>query len=934
MKNLITLSLAIFLTTVLTAQGSTLAKIAVVQDEGNWINMLPDTRITPDEFFNQFLDDLGLDGNYDFELVDLSEDELGYFHYRYQETFKGYPVEGAGFILHVKDGFVSHGNGEIVRGIQSGGQLLLEYEEGLAIAKNYTEASQFYWENPEMEELIKRIKKDENATFFPQAKLVYADSDFGQDGKKYELTWKYELYTSQPDGRETVFVDASTGNVLFALEGCHHGSVEGTAETRYSGVQSIIADSISATEYRLIDSTRGGGIETYDMNQQVDDYSLAVDFFDDDNYWNNANAELNDAATDAHWGAEMFYDYFLLELGRDSYDNNGSPVINYVHYDENYFNAFWNGLYATYGDGSGNPLTSIDVVAHEFTHGVTEYTAGLIYQNESGALNESFSDIFGTAVENYGMGQDANWIMGVENFALRDISNPNAFGDPDTYQGVSWYNGAGDNGGVHINSGVQNFWFYLLSNGGVGTNDNGDDYDVDSIGMSKAAAIAYRNLSTYLMPGSGYSDARQGSIQAAEDLYGSCSDEVLAVASAWYAVGIGSADITPDLQVVEVLSPLNSSCDLGTEEQISMAFRLNPSGCGLTLEAGDEIQVSYQVNSEDPIVETIVLTEIISDGDILTHDFQTPADLSEPDQYFIDYTVIYSEDLTPLNDEISNHKLTNPLILQGGSILEFDNFNAKDSIYVVEGANAEAKISSSAANTGSKGFLMHSYGASVNNVSVLASEEGNFSSNPDFRSRVCSCVDLSGWEEAYLNFDLRQTYSEIYADDLGLDIDFMIALRVLVDDQQVGEQFHPTSNYDDPYLTHVMEMNEFAGTSFTLCFESVNFINEEEDDGNEGDKTTLDNIYFSQSGPTGLTYEEYVEVNLFPNPTDDMVNIEVNRSGIYDIEIADLLGNIVKRERLIINNTGNLDISSLAIGSYVMVIRNDEGMVIKKIQVE
>lgn len=121
------------------------------------------------------------------------------------------------------------------------------------------------------------------------------------------------------------------------------------------------------------------------------------------------------------------------------------------------------------------------------------------------------------------------------------MSNPNEDGQPDTYLGTSWYSGTMDNGGVHYNSGVANYWFYLLSVGGSGTNDNGDVFNVDSLGIDVAAQIAYRALSVYLTSTSQYFDARLATIQAASDLYGDCSNEMVQTANAWYAVGVGMA---------------------------------------------------------------------------------------------------------------------------------------------------------------------------------------------------------------------------------------------------------------------------------------------------------------------------------------------------------------------------------------------------------
>ena len=119
------------------------------------------------------------------------------------------------------------------------------------------------------------------------------------------------------------------------------------------------------------------------------------------------------------------------------------------------------------------------------------------------------------------------------------MSNPNSHGDPDTYMGTSWATGPGDSGGVHTNSGVQNFWYYLLTVGGSGTNDNSDTYSVTGQGWTKAGAIAFRNNTVYLTPSSQYADARFYSIEAAKDLYGACSPEVIATTNAWYAVGVG-----------------------------------------------------------------------------------------------------------------------------------------------------------------------------------------------------------------------------------------------------------------------------------------------------------------------------------------------------------------------------------------------------------
>jgi hypothetical protein len=142
------------------------------------------------------------------------------------------------------------------------------------------------------------------------------------------------------------------------------------------------------------------------------------------------------------------------------------------------------------------------------------------------------------------MGQDRT------NGAIRSMANPNAFNDPDTYKGTNWFTGTADAGGVHTNSGVQNFWFFLLSQGGSGTNDKGWAYSVSGIGRAKASAIAYRNLTVYLGANSTYNDARTGAISAAADLYGANSAEQQAVIKAWRAVGIDPCELTCPSDVV------------------------------------------------------------------------------------------------------------------------------------------------------------------------------------------------------------------------------------------------------------------------------------------------------------------------------------------------------------------------------------------------
>jgi Zn-dependent metalloprotease len=217
------------------------------------------------------------------------------------------------------------------------------------------------------------------------------------------------------------------------------------------------------------------------------------------------------------------YNYFLSQHGRDSYDGAGAPIISSVRYCRGgscpYLNAFWNGNQMVYG--AGFPAAD-DVDAHELTHAVTERSADLLYYMQSGALNESFSDIFGETVDlTNGGGTDTpavRWKMGedVPGFgAIRDMSNPNTFNDPAKVSDAKYYCGTGDNGGVHHNSGVQNHFYALLVDGGT---YNGQT--VTGLGLTKAGKIAYRALTTHLLSGSGFPEAASAFRRSCADLAG------------------------------------------------------------------------------------------------------------------------------------------------------------------------------------------------------------------------------------------------------------------------------------------------------------------------------------------------------------------------------------------------------------------------------
>jgi Zn-dependent metalloprotease len=250
---------------------------------------------------------------------------------------------------------------------------------------------------------------------------------------------------------------------------------------------------------------------------------------------------------EAYDGAGSTYDMFKKIFSRNSIDDRGMRIDSTVHYGISYDNAFWNGRQMVYGDGDGRifgPFTrALDVIGHELMHGITQHEAGLNYRGQPGALNESFSDVFGCLIKQYKRRQtakEADWLIGeglflqgVKAKGIRSLKEPGtAYNDPllgkDPQPGhmEDYVVTQEDNGGVHLNSGIPNRAFYELA------------IRLKGYAWEKAGSIWYKTLTEKLRPGSKFQDAMTMTVTAAAELYGSNSLEQKAVREAWSAVGL------------------------------------------------------------------------------------------------------------------------------------------------------------------------------------------------------------------------------------------------------------------------------------------------------------------------------------------------------------------------------------------------------------
>ncbi|MCA1053699.1 M4 family metallopeptidase [Rossellomorea aquimaris] len=459
-----------------------------------------------------------------FKVVSVDKDELGFTVVRFQQMFKGVPVWGSTQSAVVnEDGVLKAFSGSVIADLDKKNlkaSKKVNANQALQIAKN---------------DLGFDIKLEKEAK--PEL-VVYTD------GESATYAYFINLNFLQPKpGNWNYFIDIKSGEILNKYNDMHE--VSGTNQvgtgTGVLGDTKSLNTTLSGSTYYLQDNTRGGGVYTYDMNNMT----FFPQFFLPGSLWTDSdnvfNAAYDRAAVDAHYFAGQTYDFYKENFNRNSYDNNGSKLISSVHYSSGYNNAFWNGSQMVYGDGDGTtfaPLSGgIDVVAHELTHAVTDTSSDLVYQNESGALNEAISDIFGTLVEfekganpDFEIGEDI-YTPGTSGDALRSMSDPSKYGDPDHYS--VRYTGTQDNGGVHINSGIINKQAYLLSEGGTFHN-----VTVPGIGREKLGDIYYRMNTVYLTSSSTFSQARAAAVQAATDLYGNGSSEVSAVNLSFDAVGI------------------------------------------------------------------------------------------------------------------------------------------------------------------------------------------------------------------------------------------------------------------------------------------------------------------------------------------------------------------------------------------------------------
>ncbi|MEX2595448.1 MAG: M4 family metallopeptidase [Salibacteraceae bacterium] len=548
------------------------------------------------------------------ELIDSWHDSVtGMNHNKYQQYFDGVPVEGALIIEHVlPNGFVSYINGKVANfsDLQNLPTTLTAqnaWDDLVALGTFQNHILAYEFDN--MEQQIRTDMADSNATYYPvsNAELVMSITSFKNYGyriplENYRPAWRFDVMGLSPFFHRAYYVDAENGELLHTLELTRS---DGPATIWYYGTQTIDTRERGFPYFNhlLNANSDGRNFETRYFNFDWQSWGGAHKIKDNDDDWGTNHH----GATATHWYAMQSWDYFNEIHGRNGVDGEAIEIRIYAD-DENFNNArhYKTGgkHYLRFGifEDVNYPGRAIDIVGHEIAHGVNVETANLIYYSEPGAIDESFADIFGYLIERYTEGPGADWIVSADQPGLgtRSFEDPhsaglyytnpqdNCFdtdvGQPEYYHGEFWCDCECDFGGVHVNSGVVNKWFWMLANGETGINEDDENYSVSPININDAGDIVYYALTNLLTPASLFTDARQATINAAIDLFGECSNQQIQVENAWFAVGVGNES---------TCAPMN----LDHAENASESFHVfpNPTNGLVTITSTQKTRMKIEV---------------------------------------------------------------------------------------------------------------------------------------------------------------------------------------------------------------------------------------------------------------------------------------------------------------------------------------------------
>ncbi|MBX2891784.1 MAG: M4 family metallopeptidase [Saprospiraceae bacterium] len=586
-----------------------------------------DPRLNHQNFFEEMAGKMYLSAKSEMVLIEESTDKFGITHFKFQQFHEGLPIFGSRYILHEKDGRVLNANGRYSPQADANPQPGINAETAVAFAKRAMKAQAYH-------------------TRQADAVLCFIDPDFPEVSESLRLAYQVDLHSTEPFDKRRYFLDAITGKILCQFPLILNEGVPSTAKTRYYGIQHIITDSIGPQQIVLRDPTRGEGI--FVLNNSL------IEFTSTSSMWDLSSNPYTEVALDAHYCSQEYYDMMLSDYDWQGLDGNGKALNVRVNVG-NFVNAFWDGEASFYGDGDCNygPLTTLEVVGHEFTHGMIDYTSRLIYDSESGAINESLADLFGKLLErkadpgNFSWDLGHSFIINPESRPFRVMDAPNSVQMPAYYKGEYWFDG----GDVHTNSAIGNLWFTMLVDGKQGTNEVGTSYNVPAIGAEKAGQIVFQVNRFYFTESSTYSEFYLYSQAVAEAMFGAGSTELLAVKEAWKAVGLPYTTQTPFFDLSLSSPRLEDKNYCQNSQYVPIKFKVVNSG---TVTYTPSMMGTITLNSWSQGTLTIDLNSPIAPGEVYEVEVNNWFETSQAGFAYLGVSLNLSDDNTD-NNQISEY---------------------------------------------------------------------------------------------------------------------------------------------------------------------------------------------------------------------------------------------------------------------------------------
>lgn len=715
-------------------------------------------------------------------------------HQKYYQYHNGLKVIGGEYVIHYRNGKAIRATGSVLPGINIP-ILKSEFQLDKFSLTEELKQSMVKWGYPEITNF------DWTFTSIGNCIIDASYPEFSGDYRQaIQFNVKGQLNHDDPLN-ETVFVDMVTGRIINHFSNVHYERVKGVANTHYYGEKEIYIDSASQGRYLLWDEEKN--IVTLDNNNQRDTFE------NDSKYWNQFNTSRNEVAGDVHYGASAFYDMMKDNFSWIGLDGQGSELKSVLHFSGKYWvNASWDGEKARFGNGDCDqydPLTTLDIVGHEFVHGFTDFTSDLVYRNESGALNESLSDIFGKALEYYYDRSRFNWLIGdrirkSEGVnVIRSMEDPHDRFDPKFYGGNYWISGLSDNGGVHSNSGVLNHWFYLLVEGGTGVNEEDLPYSIEGIGIDKALRIVFDLQVYYLTSNSQYRDAYRYSKLVCEDLYGLGSSEYIALQEAWKAVGLYQD--TPDYDLA--ISAEFNELAICRDQEYFPEFIVTNTGANV-ITTGSELALSFNYNSTPIYSESIQLTEDFLPGDTLIMSPKQPLSTDLVSTNYMRVLVNYEEERILTNNLLHIYTYKSET---SDTDIELSNVTLGSSGTCFDGdlSSLRVRVHNTGCSTISRGT---NYNLNMN------TDLGNYQLHLDFYSDMDpgSLRSFSYSTFSYPEVDLIPDETKSFTAELDMSGDQLsdnnVYSGVVSQSEYLPQSFH-TSFDDDVYESFSISISDF-----------------------------------------------------------------------------------------------------------------------------